>query len=156
MLPPASGDGSDVVTNFQASVTDLFGYASRNVADYDMVGITINNEVNLLDKPIGISFRRKDQLSEEVIWSVFSKVSKSNARFNATDRFIVVIHSVRKPVGFGRTAVKSMGRPLSVMAHVKRSIINVKAETNCSAHALIIAIARLTNDPNYSSYRKGN
>ena len=76
-------------------MTDLFEYALRNVADSDMVGITIHNEVNLLDKPIGISFRRKDQLSEVVIWSVFSKVAQSKARFNAMDRLIVVIHSVR-------------------------------------------------------------
>ena len=59
------------------------------------------------------------------------------------------------PVGFGKTAVKSKGRPLSVMAHVKHSIIEVKAETNCLAHALIIAIARLTKDPNYNSFRRG-
>jgi hypothetical protein len=30
------------------------------------------------------------------------------------------------------------------MAHLKRSIIEVKAETNCLAHALIIAVARIT------------
>jgi len=39
-----------------------------------MVGITIQNQVNQNDKAIGISFRRKDQLSGEVIWSVFEKV----------------------------------------------------------------------------------
>jgi len=48
-----------------------------------------------------------------------------------------------------------MGRPLSVMAHVKHSIIEVKTETNCLAHALIIGIARLKKDPNYNSYRRG-
>jgi hypothetical protein len=34
-------------------------------------------------------------------------------------------------------------------------IITVKAETNCLAHALIIAIARLTKDPNYKAYMQG-
>ena len=63
------------------------------------------------------------------------------------DRLIVVIHSVKMPVGFGKV-VKSKGRPVPVVAHVKHSIIDVKAETNCLAHALVIAIARLTNDPN--------
>ena len=67
------------------------------------------------------------------------------------DRLIVVIHSVKMPVGFGKD-VKSKGRPLSVMAHVKHIIIEVKTETNCLAQALIIAIARLTKDPNYKSY----
>ena len=52
LLPPALGDDSGAVTHFQASVNDLFDYALRDVNYSDMVGITINNEVNLLDKPI--------------------------------------------------------------------------------------------------------
>jgi len=155
LLPPVVGDNSDAVTHFQASENDLFDYALRNVGDSDMVVVTVHNEVNLLDKAIGISFRRKDQLSEEVIWSVFSKVAQSKARYNAMDRLIVVVHSVKMPVGFWRKSNKSRGRSLSVTAHVKKSIIKVKTKTNCLAHALIIAIARLTNDPNYKSYRRG-
>jgi hypothetical protein len=142
LLPPAAEDNLDVITHFQASVNDLFEYALRNSEHSDMVGITIHNEVNLLETEIGISFRRKDQLTDEVNWSVFSKVAQPNARYNALDRLIVVIHSVKMPVDFGRKAVKSMGRPLSEMAHVKTSIIKVKADTNCLVHVLIIAIAR--------------
>ena len=119
LLPPVVGDNSDAVTHFQASENDLFDYALRNVDDSDMVGVTIHNAVNLLDKAIGISFRRKDQLSEEVIWSVFSKVAQSNARFNAMDRLIVVVQSVKMPVGFGKS-IRSKGRPLDVAAHVKK------------------------------------
>jgi hypothetical protein len=40
------------------------------------------------------------------------------------------------------------------MAHLKRSIIPVKTETNRLAHALVIAIAEITNDPNHNSYRQ--
>jgi hypothetical protein len=39
----------------------------------DMVGITIRNQVNVHDKAVGLSFRRKDQLIENVVWSVFEK-----------------------------------------------------------------------------------
>ena len=67
LLPPAAGDSSDAITHFQASVNDLFDYALRDVNDSDMVGITIRKEVNLQDKAMGISFRRRDQLSDEVI-----------------------------------------------------------------------------------------
>ena len=52
------------------------------------------------------------------------------------------------PIGFGR-GVKNMGRPFSVKAHLKSSIVEVKA------HALIIGIAKLNNDPNYKAYRQG-
>jgi len=82
------------------------------------------------DEAIGISFRRKDQVSEEVIWSVFNKVAESNARYNALDKLVVVVHSVKMPVGFRRKSVKSKGRPLAEMVHLKRSIIEVKAETH--------------------------
>ena len=41
------------------------------------------------------------------------------------------------------------------MAHLKKRTMEVKTETNCLAHALIVAIAKLTNDPYYKAYRKG-
>jgi hypothetical protein len=65
----------------------------ENVGDSDMVGITIHNEVNQSDKPIGFRFRRKNQLWSDVIWSVIDKVSQSNARFNALDTLIVTVPS---------------------------------------------------------------
>jgi hypothetical protein len=58
---------------------------------------------------------------------VFEKVPQSNSRFNVLDTLTVVVHSIRMPVGFGGTETKD--RPLSVMAHLKKSIIEVKTET---------------------------
>jgi len=54
------------------------------------------------------------------------------------------------PLGFGY-GIKTKGRPLSVMAHLKKSIVEGKAEENCLVHALIIAIARVENDANYKA-----
>ena len=136
-------------------MNELFEYALQNVSDSDMVGITIRNEVNQNDKRIGLSFRFRDQLSEDVIWSVFEKVSQSNSRFNALDRLVMTVHSVKMPTRFGRVALKVKGRPISVMANLKKSIIKVKTEDNCLAHALIIAISRINKDPKYEWYRKG-
>ena len=59
------------------------------------------------------------------------------------------------PVVFGRKSVRSNGRPLDEMVHFKRSVIEVKAKSDCMAHALIIAIARITKDPNFIAYRRG-
>jgi hypothetical protein len=144
---------TDPITHFLASVNELFEYSLQNVGDGDMVGVTIRNEDNQTDRAIGLSFRRKDQITGEVIGSVFEKVSQSNARFNAMDKLVVELHAVRMPVGFGRVTTK--GRPLSVMAHLKKSIVEVKSEENCLAHALVIAIAKITNDSNYKAYRQG-
>jgi hypothetical protein len=76
------------------------------------------------------------------------EVSQSNFRFNALDT-TVVLHSVRVHVGFGFGGIKTKSRPLRAMAHLKKSIIEDKAEANCLAHALIIAIAKVTN---YEAY----
>ena len=69
LIPPS--DNSDPVTHFLASANDLYKHVLFDVGDSDMVGITIRNQVNQNDKPIGISFRRKDQLSADVICRVF-------------------------------------------------------------------------------------
>ena len=55
----------------------------------------------------------------------------------------------------GHTALRTKRRQLVNIAHLKRSIIEVKVENNCLAHTLIIAIARMKKDPNYESYRNG-
>ena len=41
------------------------------------------------------------------------------------------------------------------MAHLKRSVVEVKASENCLIHAIIIAIAKLENDPDYKAYVQG-
>ena len=58
-------DNTNPVAYFLASVNDLIEHALHDIDDSDMVGMTIQNQVNQNDKPIGISFRRRDQLSAE-------------------------------------------------------------------------------------------
>jgi hypothetical protein len=153
-LNPPTDNDTNPMTHFLTSVNELFQYALQNFNDSDMVGITIRNEVNQQEKAICFSFRQKDQIYGDVMWRVFEKVSQSNARFNALNKLVIYVHSVKMPVGFGRGII-SKGRSLSVLVYLKKSIVEVKAENNCLAHALIIAVAKLTNDPNYNSYRRG-
>ena len=101
LLPPTERDERDPISYFMASVTALCEHALRNCDDSDMVGIWIRNEVNMRDKAIGILFRRKDQLSTDVILNVWQKVRQSNSRFNALDKLVLEVHSVKMPVGFG-------------------------------------------------------
>jgi len=116
LLPPSYN--VDPLNHFQASVNDFFENVLQNMSDSDMVGMTIHNDVNQSDKPIGISFRRKDQLSGDVIWSVYEKVAQSNSRFNALDTLVVNVHSGKMPVGFGGGGTKTISIPVSVLAHL--------------------------------------
>jgi hypothetical protein len=110
-------------------MNDLFEYALRDFTNSDMVGLSFNNEVNVEDKTIVLSFRRKDQLTADVIWNVFQKVTQSNSRFDALDKLVVNVHAVKMPVGFsGDDGIKSKFRPLEIMAHSKKSILQVEAE----------------------------
>jgi len=123
LLPPPEGEDPNPTSHFLDSVTELFEHALRDLEDSDMVGITISNEVEVKDRAIGISFRRKDQITGDVIWSVFEKVAYSNARFNALDKLAMTVHSVRMPVGNGGSKIASKGRPLEIMARLKKSIV---------------------------------
>jgi len=142
------------MSQFLGSVSELFEHSLRDLEVSDMVGITISNEAEATDRAIGISFRRKDQITGDVIWSVFEKVAQSNARFKALDKLVMTVQSVKMPIGHGR-GIATMGRPLDIMVHLKRSIVEFKAETNCLAHALVIAKAKVDGDPNYNLYRRG-
>jgi len=155
LLPPHEGEDPNPMSHFLDSVTELFEHALRDLEDSDMVGITISNEVEVKDTAIGISFRRKDQMTGDVICSVFEKVAQSNARFNALDKLVVTIHSVKMPVGNGGSKIASKGRPLEIMVRLKKSIVQVKADSNCLAHDLVIAKAKVDGDPNGESYGHG-
>ena len=68
----------------------------------------------------------KDKLSADVIRSVFEKVSQSNSIFNAMDSLVLTVHSGRMPVSFGKHATTSRSRTLTVMSHLKSSIVQKK------------------------------
>jgi hypothetical protein len=95
LLPPSEGKDSNPMSHFLASVTELFECTLRYCKDSDMVGVTISNKVNVQDKALGIRFRRKDQITGDVICSVFENVAQSNARFNALDKLVMTVHSVK-------------------------------------------------------------
>jgi hypothetical protein len=143
------GEEQEPMTYLKESITALTDYLVREVPDRDMVGLSIRNTENLQDKAIGISLRRRDQLKPDVVWSVLCKIIQSNARFALTDRLEVHLDHVRMPAGNGR--VKTKGRCIDILSAVKKSIVVVKTAVLCLAHALVIAIARVNNDPKYVS-----
>ena len=103
------------------------------------------------DKANGISFTSKDQLSANMILTFWEKVTQSNSCLNALDRLVLGIHTVKMPLGFGR-GIKTKGRSLTALAHLKKFIVKVKSEINSLAHSLN-TIAIISNYPNYKSYR---
>ena len=120
LLNPPEGDERDPVSHFMSSVTDLCEHALQNYDDFDMVGVSIRNVVNMRDMAIGIRFRRKYQHSTDVILNAWQKVTQSYSRFNTLDKLVFEMHSVKMPVGFGCDGRKTKGRPLDALAHLKK------------------------------------
>lgn len=139
----------------QQAIEDVLDELLKDTDPGDMVGLTIRNTDNLQDKPVGISMRRSDQISADVVWSVMSKIIQSNARFLINDKITIHVDHVRMPLGNGRSFLKTNGQSVDTVSHLKRSIVEVKAKHQCLIHALIIAIAKVDKDPNYISYRDG-
>ena len=66
-LQPLTTPDANPIEHFIASVNDLFEHALQDVGDVDMVGIAIHNKSNQKDKPIAISFMRRDQIFVDAI-----------------------------------------------------------------------------------------
>ena len=61
-----------------------------------MVGVVIRNMQRENDKPIGLSFRRKDQISSEVIWSAGGEILRcGNAARAKSSMRATVMFSMR-------------------------------------------------------------
>ena len=126
------------MSHFLDSVTELFEHALRDLEDSDMVGITISNVVEVKERAIGISFRRRDQITGNVIWSVFEKVAQSNARFNALDKLVVTVHSVRMSGGHGGgDGIATKGRPLEIMVRLKK--VSYKSERKVTVRIMLFS-----------------
>jgi hypothetical protein len=61
------GEKQEPMTYLKEYITVLTDYLVKEVADRDMVGLSIRNTENLQDKVVGISLRRRDQLKSNVV-----------------------------------------------------------------------------------------
>ena len=135
-------------------ITVLNNYLVEEIANRDLVGLMIRKTDNVQNKVVSISFQRRDQLKPDVVWDGHSKVFQSNDRFGQIDRLAVHLDHVRMSAGKGREKMKR--RSLDLLSATKRSIVVVKAALLCLAHVLIIAMARVNDDPKYKSYKNGS
>jgi len=60
---PLKGEDAKPYVPFPSQCDRSVRVHSTELSNSDMVGITVSPEVNVQDKAIGISFRRKDQLT---------------------------------------------------------------------------------------------
>ena len=102
-----------------------------------------------LETPISIPFLSLDRLTPERVLSAVQHVIQSNRDFRLNDMVNVDLIHVEAPQGSGRS--KRNITNIKEYLHKKRSIITITNEDNlCLARALVVAIAKAANAPNYN------
>ena len=102
-----------------------------------------------LDTPISIPFLPLRQLTPERVFSAVQRVIQSNQDFRLNDTVNVDLIHVEAPQGRGRSKRNIVN--IKEYLHNKKSVITIKNHDNlCLARALVVAIAKVENAPNYS------
>ena len=110
-----------------------------------------------LDTPISIPFMEVERLTTERVFSQIERVIQSNQEFRLNDTVTIDIIHVETPQGSGKSNLKRTTLNIREYLKKKGSIISINNTDNlCLARALVVAVARIENDPKYNQIRQPN
>ena len=134
----------------QAIFEHLLNDVTRDMNKKDQVRFVLRSEQ--LDTPISMPFMVAEQLTPERVFSQIERVIQSNRDFRLNDAVTIDIIHVEAPQGSGRSKRTTLN--IREYLHKKGSVITIKNNDNlCLARALVVAIAKIENDPNYTNLR---
>jgi hypothetical protein len=126
--PQASAAARDPGRHFAYGVDDLLEYPLRDLEPRIWWALSIHSADNQHDKPIVLSFRRREQISRDVLWSVFEKVTQSNARYQVRDTLTFNVNSVTRVVRELRsTDAIHRAMPCKLFSHASRTTLGSPA-----------------------------
>ena len=107
-----------------------------------------------LNTPISMPFMPLHQLTPERVFSQLQRVIQSNRDFRLNDTVSVDVIHVEAPQGSGRKKPRTTLN-IKEYLHKKKSIITIHNNDDlCLARALVVAIAKVENAPNYKNLTK--
>lgn len=122
-----------------------------DIPSNDLVRVSMDNPE--LDYPIVLPFMRRSALTVDRLLSEIERVLQSYEQFVVDETFGIELVHVQTASGSG---YKQNHVDIIKMMENKRSIIQIKnKDTLCCARALVTAMARIENDPNWHSIRRG-
>ncbi|XP_054272648.1 uncharacterized protein LOC128992928 [Macrosteles quadrilineatus] len=124
----------------------------------DQLGFTLQS-LNLKSKEPGyVNFRPASEINEDVLWQIFGGIVQSNSEtIKSTDTFKVECTRINLPVGSGRLGRVRPGmyNTFEEECKARKGIVVINNKDNlCLPRALVVAIAKVTNDPDYNLIRK--
>ena len=140
------------ITSLHEQLHEIF----QQVLDETVGGVPPQDQVrfllhsNQLDKPIHFPFMPAERLTTEHILAKFEQVIQSNQEFRLNDTVEINVIHVSMPIGGKRSKRSEVN--LGKHLEKKRSIVRIRNDDNlCMARALVVAKAKLYNDPQYKS-----
>ena len=134
----------------QAIFEHLLNDVTRDMNGKDQVRFVLRSEQ--LDTPISLPFMTAEQLTPERVFSQIERVIQSNRDFRLNDTVTVDIIHVEAPQGSGRSKRTTLN--IREYLHKKGSVITIENNDNlCLARALVVAVAKIENDPKYKTLR---
>ena len=128
----------------------LLSDVTEGMDEKDKVRFVLRSEQ--LDTPISIPFLPLAQLTPERVFSAVQQVMQSNREFQLNDTVTVDLIHVEALQGSGRSKRSVVN--IKEYLHKKRSVIVIRNNDNlCLARALVVAIAKIENAPNYVQLR---
>ena len=141
----------DLIESYERTQTifeHLLNDVTQDMNEKDQVRFVLRSEQ--LDTPISIPFMPVEQLTTERVFSQIERVIQSNRDFRLNDTVTVDIIHIEAPQGSGKSRRKRDILDIREYLHKKRSIITIRNNDNlCLARALVVAIAKIENAPNY-------
>ena len=135
----------------QKILEQLLNDVTEGMNERDQVRFVLRS--TQLDTPISIPFMPLIQLTPERVFSQIERVVQSNRDFRLNDTVTVDIIHVEAPQGSGRSKRTILN--IKEYLHKKKSVIVIQNNDNlCLARALVVAIAKVENAPNYKDLTK--
>ena len=139
---------SNVILSLNRAFKHLFDRLTSDMAPHDQVHLILNS--HQLDRPISLPFLPRDRLTPERFLAAVERVVQSNDQFTLDDSVNVNVVHVEMPhggAGKRRDVVN-----LQAYLNKKRCLIQIKNNDElCCARAIVVAKAKLDNDPQYTS-----
>ena len=140
------------ITSLHERLHEIF----QQILDETVGGVPPQDQIrfvlhsNQLDKPIHFPFMPAERLTTEHILAKFEQVIQSNQEFRLNDTVEINVIHVSMPIG-GKGTKRS---EVNLEKHLekKRSLVRIRNDDNlCMARALVVAKAKLDDDPQYKS-----
>ena len=148
----------DLLESYESSLKifhHLLEEVKEGMAPNDQVRFILRSEQ--LETPISLPFMSVERLTAERVYSELERVIQSNQEFRLNDTVTIDINHVESPQGSGKSKLKRTTFDIDDYLDEKGSVVRIRNKDDlCLARALVVARAKIENDPKYDQIRKSN